>query len=371
MQAAMKYITLFLILGTLIFCRVYSQEFQAICDYQHDIRTYFCKNVRDNFPNIFYGNYHLQCVKCHIRTFSNKTFPSTNNLVSFNVSDSGIRFITGRAFSTLSNVQYIYLQSNSIQEIAPEAFWGLRQVYELHLENNQISGLNPGFLDDLEANTVDLSNNKIKILPNSAFEGSLGILILDLSKNLIKTVEADAFVGLESLEVLNLEHNQICHLTLGVFKHSSTLRRLNLADNKLTKFTIGTFSGLTNLNSLILANNTISVFDGNILIPFNHLSKLDVSHNGIYYFDANSIHINVPTLKTLRIDDNLLSCIHLTNVIQFFKKVHVEVVNTVGRYHVQNVNGIACTEIVLTQAVDFEQFLKVANEDTKKSIVYC
>ena len=346
-------------------------ETQNGCDYEHDIRTYFCKNIHDAFPNVFYGNYHLQCVKCNIRTFTNRTFPYTNNLVSFNASESGIRAIAWRAFSSLTNIQYIYLQNNEIQEIAPDAFWGLRQVYEVHLENNHLENAVPGFLNDLEANTVLLNNNNIKTLPNSLFGGSLGFLILDLSKNFIKTVHEDAFFGLENLEVLNLENNHICHLTLGVFKHLHTLRQLNLADNKLTKFTIGTFSGLTNLNTLNLANNSVSVFDGNILIPFDHMSRLDLSGNGIYYLDANSIHVNVPTLKTLRIDDNLLSCIHLINIIQFFKKMHVQVINTVGRYHVQNVNGIACTEMILTHPVEFEQFLIVAKDDTKKSIQYC
>ncbi|EFA02565.1 phospholipase A2 inhibitor beta [Tribolium castaneum] len=365
----MKHPLLLCVLGAVI-STVFSAEPPA-CDYEHDIRTYFCKRIRDVFPNIFYGNYHLQCEQCNIRIFTNKTFPFSNSLVSFNVSESAIRVITSRAFSSLSNIQYLYLQNNIIEDIEPGAFAGLRQVYEVHLENNNLGKIVPGFLDDLEANTVDLKNNKIKHLPSGVFGGSLGVLILDLSKNRIKTIEPDAFAGLESLEVLNLENNELCHLTCGVFKHLSTLRQLNLADNKLSKFTVGTFSGLTHLTSLNLANNSISAFDGNILIPFNHLSKLDLSRNGIYYFDANSVHVNVPTLRVLRIDDNLLSCIHLINVIQYFKKVHVEVVNTVGRYHVQNVIGIACTEIILNHSVDFEQFLKVAEEDTKKSISYC
>lgn len=346
-------------------------ELSKECDYDNSIRTYFCKNVHDVFPNKFYGNYHLKCVNCDIRTFTNSTFPYTNSLVSFNVSESNIRYIMPRAFSSLTSTQYIYLQNNDLLEVAPEAFWGLRQVYELHLENNEIVNLYPGILAEMEANSVDLSKNKIRELPNGAFEGSLGILMLDISQNNIRKINENAFLSLVNLEILNLEGNKICHLPLGLFKNLNTLRNLNLADNKLSKFAIGTFSGLKNLHILNLANNTLFNFDGNFLLPLSQLSKLDISANGIYYFDANTLHVNVRTLRVLRLDDNILDCNLLMGIIQYFKSVSVDVVNTVKRYHLQNIDGIACTEVAIRETAKLEDFLKVAQEDAKKSIAYC
>lgn len=341
------------------------------CEYRHAEKTYYCKNIIDTFPDIFYGNYHLRCIECNIKIFSQTTMPYSNSLTAFNVSNSGIRYILPKAFTNLGNSQYFFLQNNEIVNISADAFSGLTQVYEVHLENNYINSLTVGFLRGLEANSVSLKHNKIGELPGKVFDGALNIMTLELQHNKIKTLHPDTFYGLDSLEFLELQNNYLCSIPLGTFQHLRTLRHLNLANNRLSTFAIGTFSGLVNLHTLGLANNSISTFDGITLLPMNHLSELDLSGNGIYYLDAHGIHSNAPTLRSIRIVDNIFSCSLLANIIRYLKQANVNVWNTYGRYNVQNVNGIACIERIVVEPISFKYFLQEAEREAERQQKYC
>lgn len=349
-----------------VFALSYSQELTQDCSYEHDIRMYICKNIVDAFPKKFYGNYHLKCVKCQIPVFSQKTFPHENGLVSFNVSHSGIQVITRRAFSGFVDTQYIYLQDNKLRNISQEAFYGLRQVYELHLERNMMHSLTPGFLKEFQAISVNLSENFVEEIPDNAFEGSLGIMTLDLSHNKIRLLNSESFGYLDNLEQLDLSFNYVCHVPFGAFKHLDTLKELNLAHNKLRTLTVSTFSGLTNLDKLNISGNRLAEFDSLTLLPFTHISSLDLSKNSLFSLDSFSIHMCAPSLRSVVLDDNLWSCSFLQTIILYLKTRKVAVENKMGRYDVQNIFGIACTEAEIKETMSFKVFMEAVEDDTKK-----
>lgn len=349
-----------------MFASCYSQELTEDCLYEHAVRTYICKNIRDVFPKKFYGNYHLKCVHCKIPIFSNETFPYDNGLVSFNISHSDIHMITNRAFSGLGDTQYIYLQDNKLRNISEEAFYGLRQVYELHLERNMLHALVPGFLREFESINVNLSENFVEEIQDNVFQGSLGIMTLDLSANKIRTLNSESFGYLDSLEHLDLSLNYLCHLPFGVFKHLDTLKELNLAHNKLRSLTVSSFSGLTNLIKLNISNNRLAEFDAVALLPFMHISTLDLSRNSLFFLDSHAVHASAPTLSVVVIDDNLWSCTLLQNMIQSFKSVRISVETKLGRYDVQNIVGIACIEKEVKENISFKVFMEAVAQDTEK-----
>lgn len=336
------------------------------CTYEHDVRTYTCKNVFDVFPKQYYGNYHLKCGKCLIPIFSTETFPYENNLISFNVSNSKVQLVTEKAFSHLGNVQYIYLNGNGLQNISEDAFDGLHLVYELHLEQNRLKELTVGFLRGLEANSVTLNDNLIEELKNDVFTGVLNILILNLSFNKIHLLHTRSLQHLDELEHLLLNDNQICHLPLGVFGQLQALTHLNLANNKLRALEISSLSGLTNLITLNISGNNIADFDGAALLPLSRVSHLDISRNFLFYLDPYALRLNAPTLRVLTFEDNLWSCNVLKNILQYFKSVSTKVANNFYRYNVQNVMGIACTDVIVTEKIDFELYMKTVTKDTEK-----
>lgn len=362
-----------LIIFALVFVHnaVTQEEIMPQCDYNHDVRTFDCKNIFDVFPKKFYGNYHLKCSKCLIPIFSAETFPHENSLVSFNVSYSKIQIVSINAFSNLGNVQYLYLQGNDVFNISEDAFNGLHLVYELHLEKNKLKTLNPGFLRDLEAVSVTMNENLIEELKADVFEGVLNVLILDLSWNHINLLHVKSFHHLDGLESLVLNNNKICHLPLGVFGNLETLKHLNLANNKLRNLGIAAFSGLQNLVTLNISGNSLVDFDGAALLPLFRILHLDVSKNFLFYLDPYALRLNAPSLKTLTIEDNLWSCNVLKNLLQYFKSVSTKIANNVNRYDMQNIMGIACTDVIVTEKVDFDVYLKTVYTDSKKYHNYC
>lgn len=343
------------------------------CKYNHDTRTYLCKNIYEQFPKKpQYGNYHLKCEECFIKVFSKDTFPHENYLVSFNVSESGIEYVTQNAFTNLQNLNYLYLQKNNIVNISADAFYGLRQLYELHIEHNELEELTPGFLSGFEANSIYLSNNKIKELPPNIFKGLFGIMSLYLSSNKLNVLHLDSFAYLNGIEILSLHDNNLCHIPLGMFKHLQTLRILDLSKNKFTKFAPGTFSALKNLLSLNISYNNLIEVDPAYMLPLARLTNLDVSANQLFYLDYISMHTNVPTLRYLSINDNLWSCTVLKTMVQHLKTVGIEVSEyTLGRYEVPNIHGIACTDKLINEKISFDHFMKIVNHYKDEYIVYC
>lgn len=362
----------FLFLALLLVQNVKGQEQpQAQCKYDHNSKIYDCKYVFDVFPKMFYGNYHLKCSKCLIPIFSAASFPYENSLVSFNMSDSRIQMVLTNAFSNLGNVQYIYLQGNEIFNVSEDAFNGLHLVYELHLEENKLKELTPGFLRGLEANSVTLNENLIEELKSDVFTGVLNILVLDLSFNKISLLHSNSFRGLDELEHLLLNNNKICYLPLGVFGHLNTLKHLNLANNKIRNLDIAAFSGLQHLVTLNISANNIADFDGAALLPLSHVSHLDISKNFLFYLDPYALRLNAPSLRVLTIEDNLWSCNVLKNILQYFKSVSTKIANNVERYDVQNIMGIACTDVIVTERIDFGVYLKTVQKDSEKYYNVC
>lgn len=338
------------------------------CEYKHDERTFLCIGIKESFPTKYYGEFHLKCENCYIPVFSKDVFPHENSLVSFNMTGNTINNITSKAFVKFTNVQYLYLQHLGLENISADAFVGLKHVYELHLENNKIKELTPMFLNGFESNSISLSNNQLTEIKVNDFEGIIGTMSLDISNNLINKIHKDAFQYLEGLEFLSLENNKLCKLPFGLFKHLRLLKELNLSGNRLKTFGTGIFTGLRNLQHFNISRNQVAIFKPEFLLPIARLATLDISDNGIDFLNGPDLHLNVPTLRHISLNDNHWFCGVLTNLVQYFRTVNVDTypLDKPGKYDVTNVNGIACCETVVEEKVPFEKYMKVIEHFTKK-----
>ncbi|KAL1505264.1 hypothetical protein ABEB36_004865 [Hypothenemus hampei] len=339
------------------------------CQFFNKEHLYVCEKIIDQFPNAYYSNYNLKCRDCQIENFKKDTFPYENLLRSFNLSNSGIRYVGPNSFEQFKKLQYLDLRANNIQNISVGAFKGLNELFELHLQNNLLTQV--GFLKGLSSNFVNLSGNLLESLPDSAFVGSVDIFGLDLSFNKIRKMHKDSFQDINELETLDLSGNSLCHLPLGLFRSLNHLRSLNLAKNKLSRFNYGSFSGLKNLNFLNLSKNKLDFFDSTILLPMMHLTKLDLSGNGIWNFDLMELSLNVPSLRVISIEDNLFSCTLLKTTLQYFKGKAIDVENNISRYELLNINGIACIEDYISESISLDYFLTKAKEQGEHLIQYC
>lgn len=184
-----------------------------------------------------------------------------------------------------------------------------------HLETSQKTGVFqltakglqefPEELQRLTANlrTVDLSGNKIEVLP-AAIGTFLQLKSLTLNSNRLTTVPAE-ISKLKKLETLSLNGNRIQQLppSLGQLK---ALRTLSLSGNHIAEFPSG-LGTLRQLDLLDLSHNKIQSIPADVF----ELQAIEINLN------QNQISLlppeisRCPRLKVLRLEEN---CLELSSI---------------------------------------------------------
>lgn len=186
-----------------------------------------------------------------------------------------------------------------------------------HLETSQKTGVFqltgkglqefPEELQRLTANlrTVDLSSNKIEVLP-PAIGNFLQLKSLTLNSNRLTSIPTE-ISKLKKLETLSLNGNRIQQLppTLGQLK---ALRTLNLSGNQISEFPSG-LGTLRQLDLLDLSRNKIQ----NVPAEVSELQTIEINlnQNQISVLSAEVSHC--PRLKVLRLEEN---CLELSSIPQ-------------------------------------------------------
>lgn len=186
-----------------------------------------------------------------------------------------------------------------------------------HLETSQKTGVFqltgkglqefPEELQRLTANlrTVDLSGNKIEVLP--ATIGNFPQLkSLTLNSNRLAGIPSE--IGkLKKLETLSLNGNRIQQLppTLGQLK---ALRTLSLAGNQISEFPSG-LGTLRQLDLLDLSRNKIQ----NVPAEVSELQAIEINLNQNQISVVSAEVSRCPRLKVLRLEEN---CLELSSIPQ-------------------------------------------------------
>ncbi|XP_072239710.1 slit homolog 1b [Leuresthes tenuis] len=128
---------------------------------------------------------------------------------------------------------------------------------ELRLNNNDLSVLEAtgAFKGLSQLKKINLSNNKISEIEDSAFEGASSVVELHLTANHLESVRGSMFRGMEGLRMLMLRNNRISCIHNGSFTGLTNVRLLSLYDNQLSTILPGAFDTLPHLSTLNLLAN--------------------------------------------------------------------------------------------------------------------
>ncbi|KAK2826848.1 hypothetical protein Q5P01_021062 [Channa striata] len=184
-----------------------------------------------------------------------------------------------------------------------------------HLETSQKTGVFqltskglqefPEELQRLTSNlrTVDLSGNKIEVLP-AAIGNFLQLKSLTLNSNRLTSIPSE-IEKLKKLETLSLNGNGIQQLppTLGLLK---SLRTLSLAGNQISEFPTG-LGTLRHLDLLDLSRNKIQ----NVPAEVSELQAIEINLNQNQISVLSAEVSCCPRLKVLRLEEN---CLELTSI---------------------------------------------------------
>lgn len=212
-----------------------------------------------------------------------------------------------------------------------------------HLETSQKTGVFqltakglqefPEELQRLTANlrTVDLSGNKIEVLPPS-IGNFLQLKSLTLNSNRLTSIPSE-ISKLKKLETLSLNGNRIQQFpsTLGQLK---ALRTLSLSGNQIPEFPSG-LGTLRHLDLLDLSHNKIQ----NIPSEVSELQAIEINLNQNQISVLSAEISRCPRLKVLRLEEN---CLELSAIPQsILKDSQVSLITVEGNlFEVKNLRDL-------------------------------
>ncbi|XP_071814043.1 uncharacterized protein [Apostichopus japonicus] len=90
-------------------------------------------------------------------------------------------------------------------------------IFELHFSYNDLRSMPSRLRNFVQLRVLDLSYNKLQVLPNNFFTEDHKLEIFNLSNNYLNRVGNGAFNGLQHLRVLDLERNELRTIPEDVF----------------------------------------------------------------------------------------------------------------------------------------------------------
>ncbi|KAK4604025.1 hypothetical protein RGQ29_012508 [Quercus rubra] len=222
-----------------------------------------------------------------IRKFNFSSFP---NLVSLDLSNTGLRGSIPQQIGTLSKLTYLYLYSNNLTGHFPLFLTNLTRLEYLVIYQNLISGPIPEELGNLKnLQILDLSYNKLTRSIPSALGLLTNLRFLDLDSNMITGSIPDKLGDLKNLQELLLENNKLTGSIPSALGLLTNLWGLGLDSNMITGSIPDKLGDLKNLQVLVLENNKLTGLIASALRIFTDLHSL----TGLY-LDSNQFNGSIP-----------------------------------------------------------------------------
>ncbi|VVC27182.1 Hypothetical protein CINCED_3A004293 [Cinara cedri] len=211
------------------------------------------------------------------------------------------------------DVQSVDVSWNRITVIPSNGFGSLRRLAELRLAGNEISAVNDRPLGGLAGLKIfDLSSNNIVSLPVDMFKDvAESITQIYLQNNSINALSPNLFVNLYQLNSLDLSYNQLSSKWINDNTFSGLIRlvTLNLSNNKITKLAPTIFHDLYTLQILNLAGNLIDFIPNDAFIQLHNLDTLVLSNNKITEITPLALN-GLHALTLLSLDGNRITDVH-------------------------------------------------------------
>ncbi|CAH1176590.1 unnamed protein product [Phaedon cochleariae] len=232
----------------------------------------------------------LQITFAKLQIIKNNAFKYVHALKSIDLSENNIDTIENHAFAdighSLTHLKLSHALSSSFSNVPIDAISVLSNIKELDLSNNRLKIMPETsfhFLRNLRK--LELQDNIIEIIHKGTFQGDIHTELMEihLSFNNIRSITQHSFVNLPNLEQLNLDDNSIESLERRSFMNLEQIKRLNLRGNKISIVPFETFQNLPQLEDLDISYNQLRSFDFGMFDQVGTLSifSVNISHNNL------------------------------------------------------------------------------------------
>ncbi|XP_040922374.1 toll-like receptor 13 [Toxotes jaculatrix] len=148
--------------------------------------------------------------------------------------------------------------------------------------------------------TINLSKNKIAVIPPGSFSQVLGLKKLDLSLNQLVSLKGGEFRGLDVLDHLNLTSNNMSSIHSSTFEGLAMLKTLLLPYNRLATISLGMFNYLPAIQVVDLSFNMLKSLLCEESGGSSTLKRLDLFANSIQRVNVSCF----PALEYIRLSNN-------------------------------------------------------------------
>lgn len=236
--------------------------------------------------------------------FTLRRFPG---LVLLDLKSNGINEIEGTG-KTLPKLRTMDLSGNNLHTIQPYAFRDFPQLTSLNLSGNGLRTISPPCFLVPTLKVLDLRHNRLSILKPHIFAHTPNLLEVYLTSNSLYRIPR--FVFEHNFHVLDLSNNNIYRLEDSAFDGINISGQLNLAENDLRSVPSTALKRLGHVQHLVLDDNTFHVLGAGSLVSVA-VTSLSVSDNSHLRLIQREAFLNLTDLEELRISDNrVLTYVH-------------------------------------------------------------
>lgn len=166
--------------------------------------------------------------------------------------------------------------SNSHIESIPQGIFHRYRNLETLIIDGVVSSLNAENFENA-SNLIDLRvNNKLTKIEGNVFDQAASLKFLDLSNNKIETIADSAFSGL-ALEVLRIRNNQLTIIHRNTFRDLNSLDLLDLTNNRIETIVKGAFN-FPRLSILHLSCNRLRTLTDTLFRDTPQLRYIELSN---------------------------------------------------------------------------------------------
>lgn len=183
----------------------------------------------------------------NITKLSELTFPPFPKLKYLDMRYNPVKYIFPSTFAIMNNTRVLYLGDYTAPLVLTQkqTFQSLSELRYLSISNIQIRQLTQSIFQGLNnLNTLKLRGH-IKYIEYDAFSDLPKLKQLILKDCEIEELSMDALFGLSELEIIDLSNNKLTLLPPGIFDDKKNLNEIYLQNNSLTQLPKGFFNGIT------------------------------------------------------------------------------------------------------------------------------
>lgn len=263
-----------------------------------------CLNDSTSFRRLGYSLRALILKQNCFISLNNHAFTELYNMELLDLSQNNLTLLRRRCFHGLTGLQRLELNNNHISQLQIDQFTDLRNLRVLNLSHNRLRSLPREIFLHTRIEYLNLAYNQLTIWPsNSLSDVGFTLRNVDIASNEIEYLEPNMFINTQYIYSLNLSRNKLVVIPDNTFSFLHNLTNLDLSNNPLVT---------ANLEQIFIYTPALRVLELRAMGLYNmpslqtaqQLTVLDVSQNNLQETCLLTKH---RYLRVLRIAQNKIT----------------------------------------------------------------